>query len=402
LQASVIMKYRPLFSFLQRQAPNVALELQRSYVGAARTYYETGFRRYIRSLGWIKARSIEKFESFISESTTRDTKLDSERLEYAKMTGKSVTLAFMGDNKSHQEPLEALFRSFMLVLMDNASAEYVFIAQFFNPVPLPTSISETPLFSPAPFSASSRKNSTVDPVTASVFNQLGQSGSTETVVGTCTLTKEERVAADGIWRQVMDPVLEYSKTFLKSVIEPPPPIVPLLIMIRLTEAVVEEVQKRGTAPLETFIFSLRLSMWPVFQKAITTHIEEVHNLADGATGGYFTKATVITESSVSQISKRYVAYFHAFVTLTDQSEETVIFSNLLRLRQGLMKVIDRYITKTSNAAAQAAAQVSVYGSILQALSDEPNHTAHPKFQEEIAFWSRLEEEVKRKLSARAK
>jgi hypothetical protein len=67
-----------------------------------------------------------------------------------------------------------------------------------------------------------------------------------------------------------------------------------------------------------------------------------------------------------------------------------------------MKVIDHYITKTSNAAAQAAAQVSVYGSILQALSDEPNHTAHPKFQEEIAFWSRLEEEVKRKLSARAK
>jgi hypothetical protein len=54
LQTSVLLKYRPLFSFLQRHAPNVGLEVQRSYVGAARVYYETGFRRYYRSVGWIK------------------------------------------------------------------------------------------------------------------------------------------------------------------------------------------------------------------------------------------------------------------------------------------------------------------------------------------------------------
>src|ERR1700691_1212239 len=54
LQTSIFLKYKPLFAFLQRQAPNVAQEVQRSYVGAARTYYETGFRRYSRSLGWIK------------------------------------------------------------------------------------------------------------------------------------------------------------------------------------------------------------------------------------------------------------------------------------------------------------------------------------------------------------
>lgn len=54
LQSSLFTKYRPLFAFLQRQAPPVASEVQRAYVGAVRTYFETGFRRYIRSLGWIK------------------------------------------------------------------------------------------------------------------------------------------------------------------------------------------------------------------------------------------------------------------------------------------------------------------------------------------------------------
>jgi vacuolar protein sorting-associated protein 52 len=54
LQTSVFLKYRSLFAFLQRQAPNVASEVQRAYVGTVRTYFETGFRRYIRSLTWIK------------------------------------------------------------------------------------------------------------------------------------------------------------------------------------------------------------------------------------------------------------------------------------------------------------------------------------------------------------
>jgi vacuolar protein sorting-associated protein 52 len=54
IQTSVLLKYSPLYTFLQRHAPNVAHELQRSYIGAARTYYETGFRRYARSLGVIR------------------------------------------------------------------------------------------------------------------------------------------------------------------------------------------------------------------------------------------------------------------------------------------------------------------------------------------------------------
>ena len=54
MQTSVFLKYSSLFAFLQRQASDVAQEVQRSYIGAARMYYETGFRRYARSLGYIK------------------------------------------------------------------------------------------------------------------------------------------------------------------------------------------------------------------------------------------------------------------------------------------------------------------------------------------------------------
>ena len=54
IQTTVLLKYRPLYAFLLRRAANVATEIQKAYIAAARTYYETGFRRYMRSLGWIK------------------------------------------------------------------------------------------------------------------------------------------------------------------------------------------------------------------------------------------------------------------------------------------------------------------------------------------------------------
>ena len=54
LQTSVLVKYRLLYEFLQEHANDVAKEVQYFYVAAARVYYETGFRRYTRSLGWLR------------------------------------------------------------------------------------------------------------------------------------------------------------------------------------------------------------------------------------------------------------------------------------------------------------------------------------------------------------
>lgn len=54
LQSFGFLKYRLLFGFLKRQAEPVAKEIQESYIAAVRTYYETAFRRYIRSLGLLR------------------------------------------------------------------------------------------------------------------------------------------------------------------------------------------------------------------------------------------------------------------------------------------------------------------------------------------------------------
>jgi vacuolar protein sorting-associated protein 52 len=80
-----------------------------------------------------------------------------------------------------------------------------------------------------------------------------------------------------------------------------PPVVPLLTMIRLTEEVVVEVQKRNCPPVEFFAFSLRLKMWPVFQKAMADHIQALKKLAEGGSGSYFSRAAATTDAVVLNV-----------------------------------------------------------------------------------------------------
>lgn len=72
-------------------------------------------------------------------------------------------------------------------------------------------------------------------------------------------------------------------------------------MIRLTEDIVAEVQKRSCPPLESYIFGIRLQMWPVFQKSMSEHVEALKKLADGATSGYFSRTTATTDASISLV-----------------------------------------------------------------------------------------------------
>lgn len=72
-------------------------------------------------------------------------------------------------------------------------------------------------------------------------------------------------------------------------------------MIRLTEDVMMEVQKRGCAPLESYIFGLRLQMWPVFQKAMAEHIDALKKLAEGANASYFSRTAATTDPMITSV-----------------------------------------------------------------------------------------------------
>ncbi|KAF8591436.1 vacuolar sorting protein, partial [Ramaria rubella] len=398
IQTSVLLKFRLLFLFLHRHATPVAIEVQSAYIAAARLYYETGFRRYARSLGWIKARTIEKSELLGAPEKALERPIEPIRLANANIDGPSITLSFMADDKAYKEPIEALFRSLLLVLMDNGTAEYTFISRFFElsvASPAPTS----PVLSPrstvrvAPgmdrsnFPAQTTPDSVVKDVPVPIV----------TPVKTFT-SKEQQNFLDGIWKQILGPVLDYCQAFTRGVVDPPPPVVPLLTMIRLLEDVLGEVQKRDCPPLETFTLGLRLSLWPTFQKDMNAQVESVKKLADGTIGGGFLSSkSFVKDATVQSVVHRYAVLFTSFIILTENEEETMIFSNLLRLRVELTRLIVSQSSKIKVPAQSASYQSSMYETLLQALSSGPRPTTHPKAQTEIAYWREREEEARRRI-----
>ncbi|EST07522.2 Vps52/Sac2 [Kalmanozyma brasiliensis GHG001] len=194
IQTSVLLRHhRPLYAFLSRHMPRAAIDVQRSYVGAARLYFETAFRRYARSLGVARKRwsegsspslitdalpssskayagtSISSMQSSMAaltksvgsnagtapfyptstgkagsasagasdaDTSSSDSWLfPSTRLQYARLESNAATvLGYLADDPTFKACPENLFRSLSLVLVDNVCSEYTFLARFFEGV----------------------------------------------------------------------------------------------------------------------------------------------------------------------------------------------------------------------------------------------------------------------------
>ena len=113
---------------------------------------------------------------------------------------------------SQKEPIEGLLRSLLLVLMDNATAEYNFISNFFTPDILASSETQAHSSPHPPASVLSPDNggSQSKLQSDSTDDQVDIAAEVDTRLRRAA-TKTEQANLDAIWKQVLDPVLEYSQ-----------------------------------------------------------------------------------------------------------------------------------------------------------------------------------------------
>jgi vacuolar protein sorting-associated protein 52 len=109
-------------------------------------------------------------------------------------------------------PIEGLFRSLLLVLMDNGTAEYAFITRFFNAA-AESAAPISPLLSP-------RSSIPDDNVGTGIggFNFSGRTRAGSVIIdlpppiatpNRTNTNKEQQGLLDGLWKQVLDPALDY-------------------------------------------------------------------------------------------------------------------------------------------------------------------------------------------------
>jgi len=180
---------------------------------------------------------------------------DLSRLEYARIDGPGVTLAYMSDDKNYvrypsrrilvsylivravrqKAPMESLLRSALLVLMDNMTAEYTFVTTLFspdaNPIPVLKKAPMSPLIvheslsSMAPddepgiptgalsatTSTSLATPLTVDTNSNPVPIYSMARGATPQPNLPAQLSKEDQVALNAVWKQIADPAVDYTQ-----------------------------------------------------------------------------------------------------------------------------------------------------------------------------------------------
>lgn len=151
LQSSVLLRHRIFFRFLRVHCATAAAEVQRAYAVSIRNYYETAFRRYIRSLTVLVNKQTPahhfldtKFATSVEQDASKVT-LDMSNLNlrshildddekkkpaYSSVKGEAVVLAYQTALPDYHKPIEASFRSALIALLDNAAAEFAFCARF--------------------------------------------------------------------------------------------------------------------------------------------------------------------------------------------------------------------------------------------------------------------------------
>ncbi|KAA1064628.1 hypothetical protein PGT21_009874 [Puccinia graminis f. sp. tritici] len=398
-QSSFLLKYRPLFAFLQRHSARVANEVQKAYVGTARWYFETSFRRYVRALEKIKARGWTKV-GLVGDPQSSATALDDSIISQSKLDGSDVVLAYLAEDPSFQQPPEALFRSLSLVAIDNAISEWSFANHFFGQLSLGTQQvpeSGSTLFpntsrldlGPASVSGSStpmiRKGSFVSSIADSDSYLTGSPSEMNSNSG--MNEQKTQTAIDLVFKQVIEPVFEYHKTFTSSLLtmNDLPDTNSIYAMIQLNEGLLSAASTNCPA-FETHLMAIKMKLWPIFQTKMNKEIESVSLQSQRK------------EPNVKLVCQKYVWFFSTMIGMESPredsnsggtGEEGKVINELLKLREALVSFIQNHAQKLSSLtdSSRKSYLSSIYQEIQTGLMAFPSN--HVRSQSEAAYWREL-------------
>ncbi|KAK9447920.1 uncharacterized protein V1518DRAFT_419206 [Limtongia smithiae] len=146
---AVLLRFRALYAFLAHANGPLARDLTKAYVLSMRWYYSAHFARYARSLALVPVRYADR-RALLAAAAEQDAQHAAIELgaraavalapdtpvllQAAAERQASAAAAAAAENSTASTgalPLEMVMRSLNVVLVDNACAEYLFIANFF-------------------------------------------------------------------------------------------------------------------------------------------------------------------------------------------------------------------------------------------------------------------------------
>jgi hypothetical protein len=308
LQQQNFLKFKDLYTFLHKHHTTLAEEISLAYMNTMRWYYLNQFTRYEKALGKIKLHILDKNDVLGQEDTTRKANVLTgsrvagpphdafnlgRRVDVIRTKNQSALSSYLVEEDQSTHYLEAPFRNFNLALIDNATAEYTFLASFFSP--------------------------------ALSFSKISKN-----------------------FNYIFEATFELGQTLTKTLVSETYDALGLLLCIRLNQRFAFELQRRKVPAVEGYVNGTNMLLWPRLQVIMDRHCDSVRQLVNAMPSKPSKAANEQARSSAAPhvVTQRFGQLLHGFLSLsTEAGDDEPVVSSLRRLRTE----VETFLTRSAQA-----------------------------------------------------
>jgi hypothetical protein len=310
IQQNSFLRYRGVFGFLAQRQPQLAEEITQAYVNTMRWYYLNHFTRYKAALDNLNIHHIDQTEAIAADPMRKTSKPGApphdafsigRRMEILRTTNDTALSSYLAEEDKGTHYLEVPFRAFNLALVDNASAEYSFLTEFF--------------------------------------------------------TKQSFHATNRRFNEIFQPTFDLGHALTRQLVEQSADALGVLACVRLNQHFSFELQRRKIPAGEGYTNGTNMLLWPRFQRIIDVHCESVRKLTASLSGKPAGSALSLTSSSSAAqttaphpLTQRFANFLHGILSLSSEAgDDEPISSSLGRLR----KEYEAFLVKQSKSVPEA-------------------------------------------------
>jgi len=306
IQQQNFLKFKDLFSFLHKHHPLLADEICLAYMNTMRWYYSNQFSRYGKSLEKIKLHALDKGDvlghddhsrksAVLSSSRISGPPHDSfnlgRRIDVVRTTNQVAISSYLAEDDTSTHYLEVPFRNFNLALVDNATAEYTFLASFFSP--------------------------------ALSFAHISKH-----------------------FNYIFDPTFGLGRALTKTLAADTFDALGLLLCIRLNQHFAFELQRRRVPAVDGYVNATNMLLWPRLQVVMDHHCESVRALTAALPSRPSASAGATASAAPHVVTQRFGQLLHGVLALSvEAGDDEPVVTSLRRLRAEM----EVFLTKHSQA-----------------------------------------------------
>ncbi|KAI0014248.1 Vps52-domain-containing protein [Xylariaceae sp. FL0662B] len=304
IQQQNFLKFRELYSFLHKHHTALADEICLAYMNTMRWYYANQFTRYENALRKIKLHVLDKTDVLGNEDTSRKgTVLSSakiagpphdafnlgRRVDLLRTHNQTALSSYLAEEDQSTHYLEVPFRNFNLALIDNATAEYTFLASFFSPA-----------------------------------------------LSYATISRH--------FTYIFDPTFQLGQTLTKSLIAETYDAIGILLAVRLNQHFQFELQRRKVPAADGYINATAMLLWPRLQFIMSAHCDSVRALTTALPARPPSKTEQAKLSAAPHVAtQRFGQLVHGILALsTEAGDDEPVVTSLRRLRSEMEAFLTKY------------------------------------------------------------